>query len=176
MRALIGSIATALALLGIPCAQAVVVEISYPEDDLVRAALFDIDDVPDRVFSVITNEDGTTEIRFGDGVSGARLPSGGSRVASYRYGSGLEGKIVNVYEIFENEFPLIPLADFIPPGANKPDISFVVAGLTSLKFDFSPVGLQVTGAVPSPIPLPPALLLFVTALLGLFGLDRRRDR
>ena len=33
--------------------------------------------------------DGSTQVRFGDGVNGARLPSGtGNVVASYRYGSG----------------------------------------------------------------------------------------
>ncbi|MCA8978319.1 MAG: putative baseplate assembly protein [Planctomycetes bacterium] len=39
-------------------------------------------------------DDGTTIVRFGDGVTGARLPTGTENVtASYRIGSGLEGHI-----------------------------------------------------------------------------------
>ena len=45
--------------------------------------------------------DGSTQVRFGDGVNGARLPSGtGNVIASYRYGSGAAsppaGKLTSV--------------------------------------------------------------------------------
>ena len=42
-----------------------------------------------RVFVTRQLPDGSTQVRFGDGVNGARLPTGtGNVVASYRYGSG----------------------------------------------------------------------------------------
>jgi uncharacterized phage protein gp47/JayE len=42
-----------------------------------------------RVFVTRQLSDGSTQVRFGDGVNGARLPTGtGNVVASYRYGSG----------------------------------------------------------------------------------------
>lgn len=48
----------------------------------------------DRVFLATTGEDGTTTIRFGDGVTGARLPSGmGNVVAEFRVGLGAEGMV-----------------------------------------------------------------------------------
>lgn len=41
------------------------------------------------VFVTRQLSDGSTQVRFGDGINGARLPSGtGNVVASYRYGSG----------------------------------------------------------------------------------------
>ena len=48
----------------------------------------------DEVFIVRTQDDGRTEITFGDGLRGARLPSGAENVvATYRSGSGLEGEL-----------------------------------------------------------------------------------
>ncbi len=45
-----------------------------------------------RVFVARQRDDGTTEIRFGDGTTGARLPSGTENVtARYRKGIGLDG-------------------------------------------------------------------------------------
>jgi predicted phage baseplate assembly protein len=41
-----------------------------------------------RVFVVTQLPDATSQVRFGDGVNGARLPTGGLLVASYRYGAG----------------------------------------------------------------------------------------
>jgi Baseplate J-like protein len=41
-----------------------------------------------RVFVVAQGADGKSSVRFGDGVNGARLPSGSRVVASYRYGAG----------------------------------------------------------------------------------------
>jgi hypothetical protein len=40
------------------------------------------------VFVVSQLADGTSQVRFGDGLNGARLPTGGQIVASYRYGAG----------------------------------------------------------------------------------------
>lgn len=46
----------------------------------------------DRVFTARTADDGTTIVEFGDGASGARLPTGHDNVrATYRVGSGLGG-------------------------------------------------------------------------------------
>lgn len=42
------------------------------------------------------NEDGSTEVIFGDGIRGAKLPTGGEGTsASYRAGTGEEGKVPN---------------------------------------------------------------------------------
>jgi hypothetical protein len=41
-----------------------------------------------RVFLVVRSDDGTAQVRFGDGVNGSRLPTGAAVVASYRYGAG----------------------------------------------------------------------------------------
>ena len=47
-----------------------------------------------RVFTARLAEDDATELRFGDGVEGARLPSGRGNVrATYRVGSGLGGRL-----------------------------------------------------------------------------------
>lgn len=47
-----------------------------------------------QVYTARQADDGTTVLQFGDGVSGARLPSGrGNVAASYRQGSGLEGRL-----------------------------------------------------------------------------------
>jgi hypothetical protein len=40
------------------------------------------------IFVVSQQPDATSVVRFGDGINGARLPSGGQIVASYRYGAG----------------------------------------------------------------------------------------
>jgi len=46
----------------------------------------------DRVYETIHREDGSTVVRFGDGKTGARLPTGNENVAAkYRVGSGLDG-------------------------------------------------------------------------------------
>jgi hypothetical protein len=48
----------------------------------------------ERVYTVRQTDEGTSEIRFGDGVTGARLPSGRGNVrAAYRQGAGLEGRL-----------------------------------------------------------------------------------
>ncbi len=152
------------------------IEITYPEPDLVRAMLFELDAVDDRVYSIGFDQDGTARIGFGDGVPGSRPSSGGSVVASYRFGAGVDGSIFKEYEISRNEFPFIPITDFWPAGANQPDASFILAGLTSITLDFSPAGLRVVDAEPLPafVPAPPALLLFLSGLIALAGFDKRR--
>jgi hypothetical protein len=48
----------------------------------------------DQVYTTRLADDGTVTVRFGDGVTGARLPSGrGNVVADYRQGSGLQGRV-----------------------------------------------------------------------------------
>ncbi|GLK46501.1 MULTISPECIES: hypothetical protein [Novosphingobium] len=48
----------------------------------------------DRVFTTRTADDGTVTIQFGDGVTGARPPSGkGNLIARYRIGTGLVGML-----------------------------------------------------------------------------------
>ena len=48
----------------------------------------------ERVYIARRNDDGTTTITFGDGISGARLPTGQENVrAKYRKGIGLEGNL-----------------------------------------------------------------------------------
>jgi hypothetical protein len=42
-----------------------------------------------RVFVVSQGADGKSSVRFGDGVNGARLPTGSRVVATYRYGAGV---------------------------------------------------------------------------------------
>lgn len=48
----------------------------------------------DRVYVARRSDDGTTTVTFGDGKTGARLPTGTDNVvASYRFGLGLEGGV-----------------------------------------------------------------------------------
>jgi predicted phage baseplate assembly protein len=48
----------------------------------------------DQVYTTRLADDGTVTVRFGDGTTGARLPSGrGNVVADYRNGSGLQGRV-----------------------------------------------------------------------------------
>lgn len=48
----------------------------------------------DRVYTMRYADDGTSTVGFGDGVTGARLPSGASNVvARYRIGMGLAGRV-----------------------------------------------------------------------------------
>ena len=47
-----------------------------------------------RVYTVRHADDGTSTIQFGDGITGARLPSGrGNVIGTYRHGLGLEGRV-----------------------------------------------------------------------------------
>jgi baseplate J-like protein len=47
-----------------------------------------------RTYTARQADDGTTVLQFGDGVTGARLPTGrGNVIANYRQGAGLEGRV-----------------------------------------------------------------------------------
>jgi predicted phage baseplate assembly protein len=57
------------------------------------AALFG-QDPQERIYVTYTDDDGKTTVEFGDGVTGARLPSGQDNVrAKYRKGIGLDGLV-----------------------------------------------------------------------------------
>ena len=169
---LFGSVVSAL----FTTANAALIEITYPDQDIVRAALSEIDAVDDRVYTLRFDKNGVAEIVFGDGIQGSRPSSGGNVVASYRFGAGIGGDIINEYEITGTQFPSIPIEDFWPTGTSLSAVSFVIVGLTSIKFDFSPNGLQVTDAEPAlaPIPVPPTIWLFGTTLIALVGFGKRR--
>jgi predicted phage baseplate assembly protein len=48
----------------------------------------------ERIYTARQADDGTTTLQFGNGVTGARLPSGRGNVkATYRQGAGLEGRV-----------------------------------------------------------------------------------
>jgi hypothetical protein len=47
----------------------------------------------DQAFTTITTENGTTVVRFGDGVQGAVPPAGSNITATYRYGDGTVGTV-----------------------------------------------------------------------------------
>lgn len=146
-------------------AKAVVIEVTYPEQDVVRAALSEIDAVDDRVYTIRFDEDGDARIVFGDGIRGARPPSGGSVVASYRFGTGIDGNIVNEYGLSRTELPFIPITDFLPTGSNELDASFVIVGVSSLIFEFSGEGLRVVDVEITAIPEPGTLALLGLGLL-----------
>lgn len=48
----------------------------------------------DKVYITSTNDDGVVTVQFGDGITGARLPTGTENVkATYRVGTGLDGMV-----------------------------------------------------------------------------------
>ncbi len=59
-----------------------------------------------RVFVTREDENNKTHVLFGDGVNGARLPSGGNNVsASYRYGSGADAPAAGTLTIIQQPQP-----------------------------------------------------------------------
>jgi len=52
----------------------------------------------DRVYTVSTEDDGTTEVRFGDGSRGLRPPAGSTLTVTYKMGGGATGSVSRVVE------------------------------------------------------------------------------
>ncbi len=98
-------------------------------------------------------------------------------MASYRFGNGDDGNIVAEYGVTEQQFPFIPITDFWPIGTDQHEASFVIVGITSITFDFSPDGLRVIDAelIHVPVPEPGTFALLGIGLFGM-GLARRRKQ
>jgi hypothetical protein len=109
---------------------------------------------------ILDPEAGT--IRLGDGQLGAQPPAGEGIVASYRQGSGSAG---NLHTVPLNFQPfLIPLQEFAEDGEVPPDLSLIVAGLTTVNFQTGPA----LGGVLVFVPLPGSLWLLITGILTLY--------
>ena len=52
----------------------------------------------ERVFALSTEDDGTTEVRFGDGSRGLRPPAGSTLTVTYKMGGGATGNVSRVVE------------------------------------------------------------------------------
>ena len=52
----------------------------------------------DKVYTVSIEDDGTTEVRFGDGSRGLRPPAGSTLTVTYRTGGGATGNVSRVVE------------------------------------------------------------------------------
>lgn len=57
----------------------------------------------ERVFAVTTEEDGTTEVRFGDGQRGLRPPANSTVKVTYRTGGGAVGSVSRTVEDARDE-------------------------------------------------------------------------
>jgi hypothetical protein len=71
-----------------------------------------------RIFVTREDEQGVTHVMFGDGVEGARLPSGnGNVVATYRYGSGAQSPAAGTLNVVVKPLPgLKKIVDPLPVG------------------------------------------------------------
>ena len=156
---------------------AVVIDVTFFDSNEPRldVLMTEIGSINDRVYTLdLVNG----EVIFGDGQQGARPPAGQDNVVgSYRHGSGgATGYIVNIYPIQPgNNLPqLIPITDFRDTSNNE-DLSFIIAGLTSIKFEFSREGLSITDAQISSTGIPePATLGLVGLGLAGIGFARRK--
>lgn len=145
------------------------------DNEYFLIALNEIGTVDDRVYT-IEIDSGLAAVNFSDGISGAIPPSGQSNVvATYRYGlGGTDGKIINIYPVTQDLLPtLIPFSDFITEN-NQEDVSFSLIGLASIKFEFSREGMLVVESQSRVVPIPTAIWLFGSGLLGLVGLGKRK--
>jgi predicted phage baseplate assembly protein len=80
----------------------------------------------DRVFVSRAEDDGTTYIQFGDGITGTRLPSGAENIrARYRVGIGLEGE-VKAGQLSLLMTPQLGIKSVVSPlpatGADEPEV------------------------------------------------------
>lgn len=71
-----------------------------------------------RIFVTREDEHGVTHVMFGDGIEGARLPSGsGNVVATYRYGSGAQSPAAGTLNVVVKPLPgLKKILDPLPVG------------------------------------------------------------
>lgn len=131
-----------------------------------------INDIETSDSLVYTLDRGTGEITFGDGLKGARPPSGDTGVASYDYGGGAEGSIFQSFIIDPNDFSpfLIPDISFSTDEQGDTDYSFVIFGIQSLDLVFSDYGLLIADVELKSIPEPSILLLLIAGLAGLVGI------
>ncbi len=131
-----------------------------------------INDIETSDSLVYTLDRGTGAISFGDGLKGARPPSGNTGVASYDYGGGAEGNILQSFIIDQNEFSpfLIPDISFPKDEQGDIDYSFVISGIRSLDLVFSDYGVLIAKVELDSIPEPSVLLLLITGLATLVGI------
>lgn len=158
-------------------AAAVVIDITPIDVDKGHflISLDELGQADNRVYT-IRMDSGAAGIIFGDGIFGAVPPDGQSNVvATYRHGAGgTEGKIINIYPLIQEQFPiLIPFSDFIAEDKQE-DVSFLLIALASIKFEFSTAGILVVESQPGVVPIPAAAWLFGSGLLGLVGIARRK--
>jgi len=140
-------------------------------DGLFQITVQDIEQIDDRVYSLIRE---TGEVTFGDGISGARPPSGRSHVfAAYSYGAG---KIFNEFDLMETNYPLlIPVADLVDPEAKDTNINFVLVGVVAIKFELTADMLNIVATDITTVPLPPSLGLMALAL-AVFAMAAGKNR
>jgi hypothetical protein len=131
-----------------------------------------INDIETSDSLVYTLDRGTGSISFGDGLKGARPPSGDTGVASYDYGGGAEGNIFQSFIIDPNYFSPFLISDISFPTDEQGDIdySFVIFGIQSIDLVFSDYGLLIANVESKSIPEPSILPLLIAGLAGLVGI------
>jgi hypothetical protein len=141
---------------------------SWVEVDDLSVSIEDVDGV-----STFSLDRETGEIRFGDGTSGARTPSGNSvTIGTYTYGGGSEGNVstVNIYYFPAEFYPFIIPQDVFPQDNNGATIyEFILSGIVSLEYEIMDGDLYITEAdyLSSSVPEPSTMLLLCGGLLGL---------